>query len=318
MIKILVTAGGTATAWHIANVAKKYYPNEIVVQACDTNEPYLVPVSAIVDKMHKVSPTMNLNYPEDIKNIVLEENIDCLIPLIPYEGILFAEDSAFIQELNIKTTAASMKTADLLADKRNMYNTLSTIGIPTPRIYRLQDISKDEVYLLKPRRGFGSSGVIKVIGKDILEKTNSYNLCDNAISEYCHDSDYDEITVEVYNGMAGLHVFPRRRIATKAGVCVKMEPVYNDVFLSYVQKLVKEIECPVAFNVQFLFHKKEWKLFDCNLRLGAGTALSSAAGFQLTRAMLAELSGQVVQEEFFQVKPNIKSVLRVYQEIIIT
>ncbi|SDB95412.1 ATP-grasp domain-containing protein [Succiniclasticum ruminis] len=317
MKRILVTAGGTATAWHIATIAKRYFSNEIILHVCDTNESYLVPVSVIADKTHKVPSTIDRSYPDVIKKIVIDEQIDCIIPLIPYEGLLFANDADFIKKLNIGTTAASMKTTRLLADKANMYKTLATIGIPTPRLFQKDEVDESNIYLLKPRQGFGSSGVEIVTGKDIIVSSEKYNLEDNVISEYCHADDYDEITVEIYNGREGLFVFPRRRIATKAGVCTKMEPVHNHIFYDFIKKLVRAIKCPLAFNAQFLFHEKQWKLFDCNLRLGAGTALSTAAGFQLTRALLAELVEQEVKGEFFKVDNKIKSVLRVYQEIAI-
>ena len=63
--------------------------------------------------------------------------------------------------------------------------------------------------------------------------------------------------------------------------------------------------------------QNNWCITDCNLRIGAGTALSTKIGFQLTRALLASLSGKKVENSFFNIDHSIKSVLRVYDEIAI-
>lgn len=310
MKRILVTAGGTATAWHIVQVAKEHFVNNIEIQICDTNEPYLVPAVVTAKKVHRVPPVVDEGYVETIGKIVDEERIDCILPLIPQEAYLFARDSDFVREHGIDSTAPTLNTTNLLADKFNMYRTLCSLDISTPKVYGRNEIDREGTYLLKPRLGFGSAGVEIVRGGELDKVTD-----ETVIQEYCHDADYDEITVEVNNGKAGLHIFARRRIATKAGVCVKMEPVDASPIRPVIKKLINNVECPKAFNVQFLWHNGEWKLFDCNLRLGAGTALSTAIGFQLTRALLAEVAGDEVEESWFNVDKNIKTVLRVYQEI---
>ena len=97
----------------------------------------------------------------------------------------------------------------------------------------------------------------------------------------------------------------------------KRNPINEKIFYPYISDLVKNIECPKAFNVQFLLDNGQWKLFDCNLRLGAGTALSTSIGFQLTRSLLAEIVGAKVDKAWFDYDKSVKTVLRVYQEIVI-
>lgn len=317
MKRILVTAGGTAIAWHIAEVVNTFFKDQIELFVCDINDSYLVPASIIAKKIYKVPLVTDADYIVNIKKIILDNNIDIVIPLIPLEGFVLAKDSSIIKELGIISTAATLSTTSLLADKKNMYQTLRMLNIPTPVIFKMDEILDDECYLLKPRQGFGSQGIEVIIGKELKQYAENNSMENMVISEYCHDAEYDEVTVEVFNGTTDLHIFARRRIATKAGVCVKMEPVRQDIFLPYIQQLVGNLDCPKAFNVQFLYHNNMWKLFDCNLRLGAGTALSSAAGFQLTRAFLSELMDIPVKESYFTVDDDIKSVLRVYREIVI-
>ena len=312
MKKILITAGGTATAWHITEMANKYFKNDIEIQVCDTNRPELVPAIVSAKKVHTVPPVVDNCYTNTISNIIENESIDCIVPLIPQEAYLFARDSEFVKQRNIISSAPLLETTDLLADKEKLCKTLESISIPTPKIFSKAEIEMDKEYMIKPRLGFGSLGIYVEKGKDITTIND-----DVVIQEYCKSDDYDEVTVEVYNGKNELHIFSRRRIATKAGVCVKMEPVDNGSFLPYIKKLVKNVKCPIAFNVQFLRDNGEWKLFDCNLRLGAGTALSSAVGFQLTRAFLAELIDSYVDSKWFEYDSEVKTVLRVYKEVVV-
>ena len=314
MKRILVTAGGTATAWHISQIVKKYFQDKIEIQVCDINDPMLVPTIVSAKKVHRVPPVNHENYVDAISKIIEKEDINYIIPLIPQEAFLFAADGDFICKQKIGTTAPKRKTTELLADKYNLFQTLDALAIPTPKLYNKEEIERKSQYLLKPRLGFGSIGLEIVTGQELIEKKVDKNT---VIQEYCHENDYDEITVEIYNGKAGLHLFSRRRVATKAGVCVKMVPVDDSPFLPYIKKLVESVECPTAFNVQFLRDQGVWKLFDCNLRLGAGTALSTAIGFQLTRALLADMIGEKVNSNWLEIDKTAKAVLRVYDEIVI-
>ena len=316
MKRLLVTAGGTATAWHLVNVAREFFANDLCVHVADVNESYLVPAACLAKKFHKVPYSSDSKYIEAVQRIILDEDIDIIVPLIPEESLLFARDSAFVKENRIGSSAPLIGVTKELTDKECLAKTLDRIGVPTPTIYEsINDVEEDSFYMVKPKYGFGSIGISIYSGKVL--KCEKIDLDKVVISEYCHDDDYDEVTVEVYNGKIGLHTYARRRVATKNGVCVKMIPVDNTLFDTYIRRLVNSIECPTAFNAQFLYHHGQWKLFDCNLRLGAGTALSTAAGFQLTRAFLAELIGLPVEESWLTPDCDIKSVLRVYREIVI-
>ncbi len=317
MKRILITAGGTAIAWHICQIANEFFNEDVEVQICDINDASLVPASTIAKKTHVVPMSNDQRYLNIVQNIIKKENIDVIVPLLPQEAYLFASDSEFIKENKIVTLAASLKTNELLTDKLNLFNTLTDLNIPTPNIYKLSDISKEKKYIIKPRLGFGSVGTKIVSGEILNEESDTLDLENNIIQEYCNGSDYDEVTVEIFNGSVGLRIFARRRIATKAGVCVKMEPVDNTPFMPYIKKLVNNIDCPIAFNVQFLRDAGKWKLFDCNLRLGAGTALSTAIGFELTRAMIAEIVDLPIDDDWFSIDEEVKSVLRVYKEVVV-
>lgn len=314
MKRILVTAGGTATAWHICQVCNEFFCDKIEVYVCDINEPYLVPSSILAKKIFKVPYADSPEYLNVLNEIVSFNRIDCIIPLIPNEILALSSDSRIINDLGIISSAPIREASIALSDKELMYHKLISKGIETPRVFGNDEIDVKTQYFVKPKLGFGSLGTGIFSGEYIL-RNKLYNDTNVVIQELCDNR--EEITVEIFNGKNLLKVFARKRVATKSGVCVKMIPYNTDVFYPIVERLVLSMDMPIAFNLQFFKTDNVWKLFDCNLRLGAGTALSTAAGFQLTRAFIAELIGEKVLEEWFEVDSKVKSVLRVYEEVVI-
>lgn len=318
MKRILVTAGGTAIAWHISKIAKEYFAESLEVQVCDINEPYLVPASYYAAKTHKVPYSNDNNFLKGIDGIITKERIDVIIPLLPLESIIFASDSDYIIKKGIQTTASSLKVTENLSDKHKLFEILNLIDVSTPKIFESPElIETGGKYIIKPRLGFGSLGIEVLSGREILNRKDIWSNSNLVVQEYCSDEDSDETTVEVFNTKDLFRIFARRRVATKSGVCVKAEIVDDSQFYDSIRKLVTNMELPIAFNTQFLRHNGCWKLFDCNLRLGAGTALATAAGFQLTRGLLACIAGEKIEEDMFNVDKSIKSILRVYDEVVV-
>ncbi|MBQ6461081.1 ATP-grasp domain-containing protein [Candidatus Saccharibacteria bacterium] len=310
MKKILLTAAGTATTWHLCKIIESYFKNDFDIFLTDTNEKKFVPAGIFTDHFFQVPSVFDNNYLPAMHKIIKENDIDIIIPLIDFDLFYFPKDSKELKELNIVSTAPPLKTVETLTDKKKMHDFLQKNNIPTPNLYHRSNLKDSQEYIIKPQKGFGSRGVEKLLGKEAKNLTD-----DNLIfQEVCRPA---EITAEVYNGDK-LKIFQRKRVETKAGVCTKMEPVFHKQIDDSIKKLVSSIECPTAFCIQFMQNQQDnWCITDCNLRIGAGTALSTKIGFQLTRALLASLSGKEIKDDFFSIDPSIKSVLRVYDEVII-
>lgn len=308
--KILLTAGGTATTWHFCNVIKKYFDDKFEIHVCDINDKDLIPASIYAYKFHKVPLITDEKYEKTMYKILEEEKIDFIIPLIDFDLKIFSKDNKKLKEIGVISTAPSLKTIETLTNKKNMHNFLKQKKIPTPSIKSISEVDDKTEYVVKPVEGFGSNGV-KILSGEEIKKINLDNLI---IQEKCMPT---EITAEIYNGDY-LKIFQRKRVAVKSGVCVKMVPVNYDQINKSIKKLVESIDCPTAFCIQFMKNGKgDWCITDCNLRIGAGTALSTKIGFQLVRAQLSKLLGENVDNDLFEIDSSVKSVLRVYQEIVI-
>ena len=313
MIKILITAGGTATAWHICTVIKQYFSNEVELHLCDINPSDLVPATILADKFHVVPPIKTEGYEEYMYSLLQREMIDIIIPLIDYDLEIFCSDNTSLKEIGVISTAPSKAVVNLLSNKKNMYHFLKEHNIPTPKLYDVNRIDVEEKYVLKSDVGFGSSSVRVVRGYEIPSLIKN----DDIIQKFCDDEDHFEVTAEVFCHNERVEVFCRERRETKAGVCTKMKPIHDNRITSSIFRLASLLPLPRAFCIQFMYHNSQWEIIDCNLRLGAGTALSTAIGFQLTRAFIASLLGKEITDDLFDVDPSVKSVVRVYDEVVL-
>lgn len=188
---------------------------------------------------------------------------------------------------------------------------LQAHGLPTPPLVAPEQMEPGRAYIEKREVGCGSVGLRTVIGgEDYTPHPGSI------LQEKCDGGD-TEITAEVFNAQGKLRVFCRERVVTKSGVCTKMRPLHIPEIEDYICTLTGLLPCPATFCAQFMQHRGRWNLIDCNLRIGAGTAMASAAGFQLVRAFWANLCGQPVPDEWLQADPTVKTVLRVYQEVVV-
>lgn len=315
---MLISCGGMGTAWHICKVAEEYFKNSLEMYVCDAADSDLIPSAQIAKDCFKVPMGSGKDYTDSIKELIAKKAIDAYIPLVPSEVLTFYKDSDFVKEHDLFITSPVLKTVQSVFDKRDLNEFLLKHEIPTPKVVEMDTVDDNVRYIIKPREGYGSIDVEVIKGKDLKYKTDKGDINPERyiIQRFCENSG-DEVTVEVFNGSNKVKMFARKRITIKSGACTKTEPVSLDPFRNTIKKIMDEVELPIASNLQFLKHEGQWKLIDFNLRMGAGFGLSTAMGFQLTRAVLAEIAGEDLQDEWFEIDKSIKKVLRVYQELVV-
>lgn len=317
-MRLWVTAGGTGSAWHIASIAKQYYADKITLYISDINDAELVASSTLADFFFKVPPVKETGYAEFMYDLLRENQIDVLIPLIPWEQRFFAPDLPAFASLGVRSIAPVSATDNILNHKKNLYRFCILHEFPIIRQYEKEELESERIYFCKPVEGFGAMDACTMSGKEILNRcaSGAFDWEQMIVQEYCEeDGIVQEVTVEAFWDTKKLRTICRRRLESKSGVCTKAAvmklPEADDV----IQKIAGLLEMPMVFNIQFVHHDDCWKVMDVNLRLAAGTGLSNAAGFQLIRALLANLLGMQVEDEWFQIDESIKTILRVYQEI---
>lgn len=313
-LKLWITAGGTGSAWHIATIAKKFYSDKIELFISDINEAELVASSTLADHFFKVLPVKDPKYAEQMYRLLKENQIDVIIPLIPWEQKLFSSDNPEFEKLKIKSLAPALALDKQMNNKKDLFLFCKDKGIPVIQNYEWKDIEKDTLYFVKPADGFGAMGTGCMYGRELTpEMFEDYVVQENCAAE----RELEEVTVEVFWHEGKVHSIARQRIESKNGVCTKARILDIPETEEAIWKMVQTFDFPKIFNVQFVHHENQWKVMDVNLRLAAGTGLSNAAGFQLVRSLLAVLLDEEPEAEWLSADKEIISILRVYQEVVI-
>lgn len=311
MQNVLILSAGVTTTWHLAQVARRYFGGDIRLHLCDINPRELVAAATMADCYHRVPFLTDPGYEDAICRILQEHHMDVIVPLIDQDLFTWACDAPRLMELGVRSTAPRRGTVKLLSDKQAMARFLADHDLPTPPLVPPEAVEPGRAYVIKKKVGCGSHDMRVATGGEEFSLSR-----DEILQEKC-DGDGVEITAEIFNAQGKLRVYCRERVMTKAGVCTKMVPRHEPEIETYIARLVQLLPCPTAFCAQFMRHRGQWNMIDCNLRMGAGTALASAAGFQLTRAFWADLCDRPVPDKWLQPDPAVKAVLRVYQEVVI-
>jgi len=309
---ILISAGGTATAWHLAKLVTEKFDSYFNLFVCDINPPHLIAASRLAQRFFQVPVVASPDYYSHLLRLFSEHKIDIFVPLIDADDRRFASDTAEVAALGLRSTGASSGTSAVISDKRKLSVFLESHGFRTPRTVSEQQVANQPGgrFFIKPERGLGSKGARVAESEEVLRAlAQGKGLL---VQEICREP---EVTVEVFNQGTVLTLC-RERLETKAGVCTKAR-IYADATLhSLAERLCNALDMPLAFCFQVMRGADgEFLITDVNPRLGAGTALSTAYGWSLASAALVCWGDLPFDpRQFLKMSQGDKYVVRVYEE----
>lgn len=301
--RILISAGGTASALHLVRVLKGHYADAVEVHVCDINPAHLVAASLEADAYVQVPAVTAEGYRQTVLDYISRHGIGVYVPLIDVDLEVFPGDDEGLASVGCgsgcASTAPTQEVASVITDKGRCFAWLAESGLPVPRVYVPEEIPESGQYFIKPLRGFGSRGARVASGGELVRMMQSVHgsgsgcdsgLDDLVVQEVCSGP---EVTVEVFHRGGVTRTLCRERIEVKAGVCTKARVFFDAGLDGLVRRMVGAVSSwPVASCVQFMRNGDgEWVVTDVNLRIGAGSALCSAAGWDLSRAALASWLG---------------------------
>jgi carbamoylphosphate synthase large subunit len=306
--KILILGGGTATTWHLSKLIKEKFFDSFHLCIADINEKKLIPASTLCDSYFQLPPIADPFYYDFMLKLFEEEKIDVVVPLIDFDLLFFPKDNPDLLRLNILSTAPNQETISLFKSKSASSDYLHAKHIRVPRIYQKSEIESETNYFVKPDKGFGSKDARVEKGKDIFFSDQFI------VQEVLHRP---EITVEIFKKDTIVKYICRERLDVKAGVSTKARFFDDKEIKGIIEQVSRFVDLPLASCVQFMKDTdNQWCLTDFNMRLGAGTALSSAAGFSIASAFLSVLAGKDNFIKHLKKIPKNSIVVRVYDEIV--
>jgi carbamoylphosphate synthase large subunit len=284
MKTVLLGAGGTGTSFAIASRLRANWGSQLKIVITDIFDEHLVTASFLADTFIKVPYANDSQFGQSIIDIILSENIQTYIPILNDELILAA--SLMAQPLFSQVDFWSFRNHSLCADKAYADEWLNGIGVRTPKSIAWNDKAAGTgPWFAKPRNGFGSKGA-RVVYADDMRNMDASEASNLMVQEICEgpevtvDSFYDSATGDCYS-------YCRERLEIKSGVCTKARIFQDRELADIAGKIGRALDQRGTICFQVMKSKSGWAVTDLNLRSGAGTAMTCAAGFDVLSAAYA-------------------------------
>lgn len=280
---VLIGAAGTGTSFAIATRLRATWGGEVRLVGMDTNPPELVTTSLLCDGFHTVPRADDAAFAIALEGIFEAEAPTTYIPILNDEIALASSLLPLESGIDIVAPAADM--AELSRDKLQLADRLGEWGVAAAKTCLPEDRAGKGPWFMKPRNGFGSRSA-HVVDAGFLKGAAPDDLGGMILQEVCSPP---EVTVDsFFDAATGKgRALCRERLETKAGVCTKAR-VFEDRRLSDMAARIGDAlgqRGTICFQV--MDAGDGWTVTDLNLRPGAGTAMTCAAGFDVLSAFLA-------------------------------
>lgn len=231
-------------------------------------------------------PTSAPNYMPWLLDIIMTHGIDCIIPGIELDLYTWVDNLAKIEASGTVPLLNNIALINQCKDKWMFYQNLnkSNIGcvIETSLSKSFEELSSlyGLPFLLKPRRGFGSKGIVKVNNlKDFLPYQKDIGSI--LMAQPIVGNDNEEYTIAAFcDGNGGFYAsMALKRKLSKDGFTDKAEVVVMDEFYETLLELCNLFHPLGPTNFQFRKCKNQLKLLEINPRISSSTSIRTAFGY---------------------------------------
>jgi carbamoyl-phosphate synthase large subunit len=231
-------------------------------------------------------PTNDAAYMEWLLNTIRKHQVDLIVPGIEIDMYKWVEHVPEIERAGAVPLLNNMELIQLCKDKWSFYENLSGVGMPCAIESSLLvefDVLKSKLglpFLLKPRRGFGSKGIVKVDSADTFLR-HQKDIGQILMAQPIVGSDDEEFTTSAFcDGSGGFYAsMTLRRKLSSDGFTEKGEVVDADEFIGTISDLCKRFRPIGPTNFQFRKCMDGIKLLEINPRISSSTSIRAAFGY---------------------------------------
>lgn len=238
------------------------------------------------DIFEQAPPTSDASYIEWLLDTIRKHDVDLIVPGIEIDMYEWVEHVSEIEENGAIALLNTMELIHLCKDKWAFYENLSGAGLPCAIESSLSmefDVLKSKFglpFLLKPRRGFGSKGIVKVDSADIFLR-HQKDIGQLLMAQPIIGNDDAEYTTSAFcDGRSGFFAsMTLKRKLSKDGFTEKAEVVATDEFIETMSDLCKRYSPIGPTNFQFRKCADGIKLLEINPRISSSTSIRAAFGY---------------------------------------
>lgn len=238
------------------------------------------------DIFEKAIPTNHENYIGWLVDIISKHHIALIVPGIEADMFKWAAHLKEIEESGAKVLVNDPKLISLCMDKWHFYEDLYSHDSPQIIDTTLSNDFDELVnrfglpFLLKPRKGFGSKGIVIINSRDEFQKHQHYCGPELMAQPIIGNDDEEFTTAAFGDGKGGFFAsMTLNRKLAKDGYTEKATVVINDEINEVVKYLCKIYQPLGPTNFQFRKHEGKFKLLEINPRVSSSTSIRTAFGY---------------------------------------
>jgi carbamoyl-phosphate synthase large subunit len=248
------------------------FKNSIALTLCDKFE--IAPKSDSPDYIHW------------LVSIIKKYKIDIMFPGIEIDMYKWSYNLKQIKKTKAFPVLNQQKLISICEDKWKFYKFLKSKKFSGLITTCLQNNYKNLIkkyktpLLLKPRKGFGSKGVVKIFSKEQF-KIYKNDIGKKLMVQPYIGSEDEEYTVSIFGDGIGSYftIIAFKRRLSPEGYTAVAETADGNQFIEIISKLCKLFKPIGPTNFQFRLDKNEIKLLEINPRISSTTSIKSILGY---------------------------------------
>lgn len=222
------------------------------------------------------------NYIPCLLKLIQKYKVDMIIPGIEADMIAWHTHRDLIAKTGTTLLLGNEELISDCIDKWRLFRKLKDrdVGcriessiIPDPLEFSMP-------FIIKPRRGYGSKGVVKIDSLEVFEFYRKRIGQELMIQEMVGTND-EEYTVSAFFDKHSkiVAMIALKRRLSREGFTEIAETVEKEQFIPVIEELAF-IFCPIGpINFQFRKHNDSWKLLEINPRISSSTSIKTGFGY---------------------------------------
>ncbi len=316
-MNVLVTSAGAAPGYSLINGLSCEKGLDINVIATDRDK--YAPGLYMADKYFILPEINSPSYLTEILKLCKTEKIDAVFPILEEELPLFANNKEKFDKLNLKVFVNNNELLATCFDKELLAKFCMDNSILIPITYNLKNIIEriDDIsfpVLCKKKAGRREKDPMFIKNKNDLLSFVETNVDKNIFFQEFISG--DEYTVEMILTSDGaiLQCIPRKRIATKAGVCTKALFIKDREIINLSEDIAKKLMAVSPLNLQFIRNCNDLFLIDVNPKFPGGGGLTITNGVNVPVLLLKKAFNMPIDNSEFYFDDN-SVVIRYWENI---
>ncbi len=236
---------------------------------------------AFCDVFEKALPTSHPDYTDWLCNIIKKHSIDMLIPGIECDVFQWNQDRDKIESTGAVLLLNNYELIELCYDKWLFYEKLivknKAIAIPTAANGDFNTFPMP--FLLKPKRGFGSKGIIRIKDENDFD-IHKHKIGSELMIQPIIGNDDEEYTVSAFFDKSSqlIDYLQLKRRLSSDGYTQEAQVVDLD-FENIISDLAKTFKPVGPTNFQFRLDGNDVKLLEINPRISSATSIRASLGY---------------------------------------